>query len=402
MTKPQGIHYLKTGQQGSVLIIMVLILIVGVAAVMLSGISGIVRRPAVEMDTVTRQSLVVAKEGLITWAAMRGISNNENVPPGLLPYPDRSATSESPRNYDGISDCPPPNISIASNLWRLGKLPVLGENGPCRSSDGTVPDTALKILDSRDSAGETIWYAVSRNLLDDRSTGSALPAIRPSFRTLPANWLTVCDQNGNLLSDRVAFVVIAPGAPLAGQTRPTPPAPVPAPAASNYLDRFSLPAAGNPACRSTTESNYDANNIFIANNGNSAAFNDQLMYVTADEFFSRVTVAVAKEIANQLREYYEDPAHLEFPDAAALTVNSLSTGNCDSGQGPGRLPIECTGWPGIALMADATDPDTWYGQTIYTVLNGNQEVQLQFEGCAIVFSLNASFDFTYTPKKCVP
>lgn len=394
-------------QQGGVLIILVLILIVGVASVMLSGISPMIRnRSAVQMDTVTQQALFNAKEGLLTWASMRGIATNTDVPPGLLPYPDRSAPSESPRDYNGISDCPPIGGSIASNLLRLGKLPVLGEEGPCRSLDGdTSPHQALKILDSRDSARETIWYAASKNLLDDRSTGSLtpLPDIRPSVATLTTDWLVVCDQRGNLLSDRVAFVVIAPGSPLQGQARPNPPAVIPAPAASNYLDAFPLPASGNALCRNAAESNYDGNNVFIANNGLSTSFNDQLLFVTANELFSRVTVAAAKAVAVQLQRYYA--TYGVFPYVATFSISPASTGDCDAGVGTGRLPVTCSGWsPGIPFMpgANANEDTGWYAQTEYSVDALRKVAMIKFDNCDIVFTLDSSFNFTYMPKKCVP
>lgn len=379
MNTRQNLSSLQRPQHGGALILMVLILILGVAAVMMSSISTLNSRPAVVLDPVTKQGLVAAKEGLITWASMRGIANDEGVPPGLLPYPDRRTGG----NYDGNADCPSTAQPTPINpILRFGKLPILGENGPCRSFDGNVPQSNLQLLDARDSSQEVIWYAVSTNLLDDRSNSLSTLSSQLLAPTI-GNWLTVCDQKGNVLSNQVAFVVIAPGPVLPGQSRVAA-----APTAPNFLDAFPLPSSGTAPCNSATENNFDGNDVFIANNGSSTQFNDQLLYVTKQEFFGRVTEAVAKKIANHLRKYAQSPAASPrnvFPFVAAPNISPSSTGNCDSGIGPlGRLPTNtCDATLGIVFMDDPLESNGWYGSVNYSLADiSRQTAQIQFQHCA--------------------
>lgn len=376
MTKHQGIHYLKTRQQGSVLIIMVLILIVGVAAVMLDSI-GVVRSRPVEPDPVTKQGLVTAKEGLLAWASMRGSIGGGSIPPGQLPYPDRASDGL----YDGRSDCP--NGQVPSPIFRIGKLPVAGEDTNCQGLDIGSPDMNRAILDSRDSAQETIWYAVSENMVINANSGDTPPISSTDLMATTSGWLTVCDQNGRMLSNQVAFVVIAPGARLPGQNRPPQPTNVtPALAPQNFLDAFPLPAAGEPSCNNPAERNSDANEVFVVNNGLSTQFNDQLLYATKGELLTKLTEAVAKQVANSLKQYAS--AHVGLFPFADSTV----AGNCVPGflggyiPTRGYLPINCTGFAVRQYMAQTTDP--WYLDINYGIDPTQKTATLVFSGCSAI------------------
>lgn len=406
MNTHQNLSGLQRPQHGGALILMVLILVLGVAAVMMSSISVLNNRPAVVLDPVTKQGLIAAKEGLITWAAMRGISGGAmgvgtEAPPGMLPYPDRHLDG----NYDGTSDCVD-GVLLASNAYRLGKLPVFGEPNPipnqlCRSGSGG-PDTGLQILDARDLVRETIWFEASRNLLDDFTGTGAYDTLSSKVLATPpgtpGNWLTVCDQKGNLLSNEVAFVVIAPGSVLPGQSRAG------AAAASNFLDAFPLPAAGTSPCNNPAESNSDTNLVFITNNGLSPQFNDQLLYVTRQEFFTRVTTALAKNIANQLATYYVNSGLNKFPFPAALGPN---TGDCVATTPPGQwgsLPVSCASFPNTPpFMADSLDSDGWYGAIRYKVDASRQKATINFELCAIDYTyerVGLNYVFSHSASKC--
>lgn len=401
MNPRQNINALHRPQHGGALILMMLILILGVAAVMMSSIGTLNSRPAVVLDPVTKQGLMAAKEGLITWAAMRGISGGPpfgtggtEVPPGLLPYPDRNGPAEAPPNYDGQSDCPPISSTYPNFTWQLGKLPIKGESSPCRGLGMSIADTGRSILDSRDSAGETIWYAASSNLLDHLDPLELPPTINSSLLGTTTNWLTVCDQSGNILSDQVAFVVIAPGSALPGQIRPAAGAITPAPAPSNYLDAYALPATGQSPCNSATEKNSDYNNVFIANSGVSTQFNDQLLYVTKREFFTRVTMAVAKNISKQLQGYYSTHGN-KFPNPAAAIPNDGSCVDTTPINTWGRLPVQCSPLDTTTppFMIDTTDTDGWYGAITYKVNDvAHQKVTIHFDQCAIdyIYEWNGS------------
>lgn len=392
MKKPQGIHYLKTGQQGSVLIIMVLILIVGVAAVMLDSI-GVVRSRPVEPDPVTKQGLITAKEGLLAWASMRGMFAGWSVSPGMLPFPDRRTGG----GYDGLSDCPPLTGSVTSIL-RLGKLPAKGEVSPCRGLGDGGADTGRQLLDARDSSGEMIWYAASVNLFDD--LGLEVPLINPRTMTPSTGWLTVCNQDGKVLSNQVAFVVIAPGPVLPGQNRAGAALP------RNFLEAYALPATGDASCNSASESNYDSNDIYITNSGRTTLFNDQLLYVTKEEYFGRVTASVAKHAANALARYAN--AHGgNFPDSA---FSNTTDGDCVNGTAVGLLPTNtCHLTLAINFMDEPLEKNGWYGALIYQVDASHQKATINFTGCSnITYTYQRSvvagaavYNFKATGKKCL-
>lgn len=397
MNSRQNLNNLQRAQHGGALILMVLILILGVAAVMMSSISALNSRPAVVLDPVTKQGLIAAKEGLLTWAAMRGITAKTDVPPGLLPYPDRRTGG----SYDGNSDCPnSAQLNPINPVLRLGKLPVLGETVPCRSRDGAMPESLLKILDARDSSQEVIWYAVSTNLLDDYVNSMQTISSKILAGTT-SNWLTVCDQKGNLLSSQVAFVVMAPGPVLPGQSRVAA-----APMAPNFLDAYSLPSSGTAPCNNAAESNSDSNDIFIANLGDSTQFNDQLLYVTKQELFTRVTMALAKNISKQLNDYYAANGN-KFPDPAANAIPN--DGSCVTSTPIntwGFFPVQCSTLSTTTppFMIDSSDPFGWYSAINYKVTDvAHQKVKMRFDQCAIEYTYEwngSQFVFSHNLPTC--
>lgn len=199
--------------------------------------------------------------------------------PGDLPRPDAT-------DYDGRADAGCLNVArvtgfplIASGpgVRCLGRLPWL-DMGMSLSSASTV-----------DTAGTMPWYAVSANLVDpgclailnsDTLTWSHAGYECGTAR-LPYPWLTVRDAQGAILSDRVAVVLILPGPPLPGQSRPSAPT---LGRADQYLDAVTI--AG------ITYSNADMDNDFI-DGAPGAAFNDILVYITIDELMRDVEAAAA-------------------------------------------------------------------------------------------------------------
>lgn len=274
-----------------------------------------------ERDRITVAALAQAKEAVLGYALA-----NQSVPGGL-PFPDRSATDG---NYDGNGDC----VTYGFNdSHLLGKLPILSDQG-CGA-----PSPAFD-ADPRDATAERLWYAVSKNLV--KSNGGTYLKITTSALAANGNWLTVSDETGAPLSNRVAFVLIAPGAVLQGQNRSAA-----APSAQNFLDDFTVGAA--------TYQNWNMFNAlgFVAANPVTSAanrFNDRLLYVTRDEFMSRLVDRVAGEIRFGLTTFYQ--ANGTYPGVFAPIVASLPA------------------W---------FDPH-WTGDTVYTFVNQNQAT-IQFQGC---------------------
>ena len=149
---------------------------------------------------------------------MSDIANGMSRERGQLPWPDRAENNSPARRlerlrYSGF------NVSHLLGASHLGQLNCVGIASAIELGSRFV-----------DGTGEPLWYAVSRNLLntdsDPTEGGTQLWPINPDIVTnLPSNmgwnWLRVCDTRGRLVSDRVATVIIAPGAALENQNRKT-------------------------------------------------------------------------------------------------------------------------------------------------------------------------------------
>lgn len=273
-------NYKASSQHGAALLAFALILLAGSSYYLLRTMNeGVVRA---EIGIESTQSLKRAKEALISWAV------NHPVNPGTLLLPDRQETTNP--NYDGDSDCF--NGTIASTHL-LGRLPWRDYPSPTCIDSGTVGGLKLYALDS---TGEQLWYAVSKNLVYQSPD---YPFISPAILNKTTDWITVRDPNGNVLSNRVAFVVISPGNALGTQDRSAS-----APDIGNYLDSITI--------GETTYSNSDYDQDFIIYPssdryaGANYSFNDRLVFATIDELMDGVSRRVINEIGNALSTYHND------------------------------------------------------------------------------------------------
>ena len=162
--------------------------------------------------------------------------------PFTLPCPDLTTDG----NLDGASD-PGPNGCSSRVAGALGNSPetINGTQATLNHRLGRIPwrdhrapgqyARGLGNRDLRDGAAARLWYAVARNIApcvvqnqrDARcpfhpQTSAARNAA--ALLAMTTGWLSVVtqDDDGNqiILSDRVAAVVISPGAPNGGQSRP--------------------------------------------------------------------------------------------------------------------------------------------------------------------------------------
>jgi hypothetical protein len=251
-----------------------------------------------------------------------------------MPFPDRNADA----NYDGISDCNSPTSAFNYNLL-IGQLPVYGQGNPC-----TAPQVGVG-ENYQDAQGNRLWYAVSRNLMhkyESAATAPIDPIINPSVISNPVYpWLIVRDKNGNVLSDRVAAVIIAPGNALSGQNRAGA-----APNANHYLDSFSIGAT------TYSNANYDLPNedFIIGQDSRDVTdadtsvnkpyyFNDKLVYITIDELMQAVTNRASTEASKLLKQYRIKNGR--FPYAADLGA-TLNNHNSEGVSTKGMLPIDVT------------------------------------------------------------
>lgn len=279
-------HY----QRGAVILIVLVAIVMGAAGLFVASMTRATAR--LENADQTALALSQARDALIGRAVSHAnASTGPEVKPGMLPYPDRNGDG----NYDGNSDCPSQNSAAVGNNLLLGKLPFIGEDNPCVRPRGLAIDVV-------DGSGERLWYAVSRNLVDDRVPVSS-PNI-PARLNGTSDWLTVRDSTGGILSDRAALILIAPGASTSTQNRSGA-----APASSNFLDAYSV-CTGSP-CTPTTYRNWDNDLSFITAadttlipQGNNQ-FNDKVLYVTRDEFRLAIANRVAGEAKKQLKAYHD-------------------------------------------------------------------------------------------------
>ena len=264
-------------QRGAALLLAALVLVLLSTGWLLGALKGLAKERA---DQVFESAVALgeAKRALLGWAV-----GHENVP-GMMPWPDRNGDG----NYDGNSDCVTSGAPAARFL--LGRLPWFAQTAPCAG-----PRSGLSI-NVRDAAKEPLWYAVSPSLVRSYNP-PANPVVNPALvDDVSAEWLTVRDTTGAVISDRVAVVVFAPGAPLATQNRSAS-----APAVGEYLDGVTL--------NGVHYSNADDDEDFIAFTSpglrpdHQAVFNDQLVFITVEELVSLVEKRVIGEVARALRDY---------------------------------------------------------------------------------------------------
>jgi hypothetical protein len=310
------------------------------------------------------RALAEAKAALLGWA----LAHPDR--PGMLPYPDRNGDG----NYDGDSDCP---AGAVNSSMRLGRLPWLGQDSPCVAPLKGVGTSVT------DGTGQRLWYAVSANVLYKPAAGG-YPVINSELLNTSTGWLTVLDEHGATLSNRVAAVILAPGAPLSGQNRAGA-----APGPADYLDTVTIGGA--------SYSNADFDDIFIAARRGDG-FNDELIYVTADELVPLVERRIVRE-ARQCLVAYAATSAGKYPWAARLDGGAAPDYGGDFGSTFGRIPSALnvdasagtpdatmqTVWPS-GCFAPSTYWDDWKELVFYQVAAGFQPGSAA--ACPVCLSLN--------------
>jgi hypothetical protein len=309
-------------QRGAALIFMAFILGLGVAAYTIKAFN--TASMQAQQDQKTLQTLGEAKKALIAWAV-----SHPNTP-GLMPYPDRNADAGG---YDGLSDCPG-GATLPSHL--IGRLPWKGgDYNNCSNLLGGLGE------EFNDASNEPLWYAVSENLVHIYSP-SGDPTINPNIIDNPpyGAWLEVYDKNGQLISDKVAAIIIAPGAPLDDQDRSSGIAGAP-----DYLDSFNLQAGGGTKSNRTyagpDEDFYIGEDSRGVRSDNTTYqqpyyFNDKLVYITIDELMAALEKRVGEQARSSLKTYQDANGYYPFAAQLGTVVNYGGEVNLLSG----FLPVD--------------------------------------------------------------
>ena len=241
----------------------------------------------------------------------------------------------------------------------------------------------LGSVDAHDPSGKVPWLAISTNLnfwdqcilalnsdfLNWTYPGSFTCGVKGS---LPYPWLTVYDENGDLLNNRVAAVLIMPGAPIATGSRTQARTPANPGSATDYLDAISLPLGCTSSCTATYD-NADLSNRFIAVSpgtrypanaadttkaGQPIAFNDQLIYITIDELMPYIERRVLSEMKSKLIDFKSTTKTGQYPWMAPFsTPNVISAFNSVPGTTFGHFPFIPGTATGTTAVAQVTDFD---------------------------------------------
>ncbi len=310
-------------------------------------------------------SLSRAKEILIGFM-ISPPSSIGDIRPGMAPIPD----ARTPVAYTG-------NQGTQCLSDSMTGQPTVGANATNKRCLGKFPwkelGLDLNATDPADSLGIVPWLAVSANLVwydnclkvlnSDVATLSSPgtpscpspPTPFPQPTALPHPWLTVRDSAGNVISDKVAAVLLLAGASISTETRTQSRSAAAPGNPTDYLDSVRLPLGCTSGC--VTYDNAGMNNEFISiptgtkypsdaqdatKRGQTVPFNDVLLYITVDEYLYYVQQRVLSEMAAAVRD--SKTKTTTWPWAAAFVAPStfaafVSNVNAGIGSLTGLLPF---------------------------------------------------------------
>jgi hypothetical protein len=323
----------RTGRErGAALLMTVLLLVIGAMSASLTFF-----RPSangeIQQDR-TADTLAAVKQALIGYAAQRGVavcSNPGNAAqcsaelaarPGELPCPDTNGdgfAEDDDRNTGGKKACG----NAAGATDRLGR----------------VPWRTLGIPEPHDSAGETLWYAVSLPFLGIPS--NPIVGKTPGPASGRINSSTVGDlivrgvtrRNPDIVStltSQAVAVLFAPGVVLSGQNR-------------SSTTIAACPGKPNMA-RNLCPANYLDTTAGLSNSIVSGPYitgspdgdyNDRLIYISTSDLMPVVENRVGKELIALLNAYRQGSKCRCYPWADSW---QYSGGIPDIGVNRGRFP----------------------------------------------------------------
>lgn len=296
-------HRCPGRQRGAALMVMLVIMIMGSAAFLVSSLSrsGL----QTERSQKTAEALVQAKEALIGYAASAST-------PGKLPCPEDILLIGTPNEGQALGSC--------SNA-----LPVIGR----------LPWRTLGLGDLRDGNGDKLWYVLSAG-----------------FRNSPINSDTPAQLTVDGIPNAAVAIIFSPGTPINGQSRPIPTAATP-PVITQYLE-LSNNDGDNTFTNSGPADTFNDRLLLITHN--------DLFRVVEKRVAKEVTNALNEYycgfgnvnpsggcIAACVNCFYPHPA--DFTDNSCLGNADISS-VCNSGAtNRGRIPSNlATAWDATSIL----------------------------------------------------
>jgi uncharacterized membrane protein YgcG len=305
-------------QRGVALIIMLVILVVGIAAVLINSLTS--SKVKIARQETTAAALAQAKDALIG----RAIADASS--PGSLPCPDTD------------------NSGYAQST-----VGTPGNN--CPSYIGRLPWKSLGLPDLRDGSGERLWYVLSPSFRDYANL--LTPATSNPINNNSKGTLLVYDNSGTTLltppgSEAVA-IIFAPGDVVTSQQRDTANQNSP----QNYLDIG--PNGIN---------NASASGPFIAADKTNS-FNDSLMIIRARD----IIPAVEMRVANELSTAFTAPITGYLAKHSNKYPYPANFASCTSASCPSD-PTQCIGKIPATDLATFLPtwftPNNWFDVIYYT------------------------------------
>lgn len=322
-------------QRGAVLMIMLVIMVIGLAAVLVNSLTTVAANNA--RQATTAAALAQAKDALIGYA----VSDPNR--PGDLPCPDVDDDGKLMMNID------------------------YNASG-CISPIGRLPWKTLKLPELRDGAGEHLWYTVSKTFWDTEST------------PINSNTIGNLTVSGITAASNVIAIVFAAGPAISGQSRSPANQAVCATngltvaeswCATNYLE------GSNPALSTvaTPNMNYQSAN-------SSSTFNDQLLYITTKDLIPLVEQRVAGVVKQALSDYYAANGYYPWADS----VPASSDYNSNEGLNRGWLPY---------LSSTPSSPAEWCCTSFPAWFYNNEWYKLIYYSVAKNYTANPSYCYYY-------
>jgi hypothetical protein len=363
----------RNAQEGFIAILLLVTIAIAAVAAFSKNIWG--SNPQAMQQKITQDALKQAKEALLAYVEVGEASDlntqNKTDTSGAILV----GSSPFVTNLNGRLPCP--------NLDGSGNSPT-----PCGLTGahqiGLFPWSFLNVPAPRDSAGECLWYAVDGMLKINPKTDAntietinktpiginsdvfgSFSVIQPIKNQTTGGWsenVITGNTNASTLTDpnRVIAVIIAPNAAIASQKRTAPTTKTCSTPTGNamadvaqYLESYSgttisgnnqmndvaLTAHTNPQPKPNTQLN-----TFVQADLGQEKLNDQMIWITAEEFSKALTKRTAQIYAKAINDYRL--ANGEYPSAAANAGDA-----CTPGLLQGFMPYECLGSKGVYLGA---------------------------------------------------